>query len=556
MGKGGKFFGGVSNTPPFTGGRGVFPSTGAGSAALFSEIGQLAGVAATDWSWSALFADLDLDGWKDLYITNGIVRRPNDMDYLKFISSAEAQQQATDLQLIEKMPPGDVANYAYRNRQDLTFEDVSQAWGLDRRGCSNGAVYVDLDNDGDLDLVSNNLNAPASVLQNNTTAANWLKVKFKGLGKNPFGLGATVKLWTNGQVQYYENQCVRGFQSSVEPILTIGLGAYPQADSLQVTWPGGRQQMLYGVAVRQTLVLEQSAAHPVDMLASIPVTLAAQTIAIAGPPVADDLLAEKLLPWSLHTQGPMAATGDVNGDGTVDAVVGKQLYLRAGSGAMVAAALPAIAGNVSTAAATVALCERGVDGVKVGQGPGSICTTRVISGTGMPQITAITDCARAAERMGVPIIADGGIKYSGDIPKALAAGAQSVMIGSLFAGTEESPGETILYEGRTYKTYRGMGSISAMSRGSGDRYFQTDVNETRKLVAEGIEGMVPFKGALQDTVFQLVGGLRAGMGYVGAADVEALRRDARLIRVTMAGQIESHPHDVMITKEAPNYERR
>lgn len=215
-----------------------------------------------------------------------------------------------------------------------------------------------------------------------------------------------------------------------------------------------------------------------------------------------------------------------------------------------------IAGNVSTAAATVALCERGVDGVKVGQGPGSICTTRVISGTGMPQITAVTDCARAAERMGVPIIADGGIKYSGDIPKALAAGAQSVMIGSLFAGTEESPGETILYEGRTYKTYRGMGSISAMSRGSGDRYFQTDVNETRKLVAEGIEGMVPFKGALQDTVFQLVGGLRAGMGYVGAADVEALRRDARLIRVTMAGQIESHPHDVMITKEAPNYERR
>lgn len=349
MGKGGKFFGGVSNTPPFTGGRGGFPSTGAGSAALFSEIGQLAGVAATDWSWSALFADLDLDGWKDLYITNGIVRRPNDMDYLKFISSAEAQQQATDLQLIEKMPPGDVANYAYRNRQDLTFEDVSQAWGLDRRGCSNGAVYVDLDNDGDLDLVSNNLNAPASVLQNNTTAANWLKVKFKGLGKNPFGLGATVKLWTNGQVQYYENQCVRGFQSSVEPILTIGLGAYPQADSLQVTWPGGRQQMLYGVAVRQTLVLEQSAAHPVNMLASIPVTLAAQTIAIAGPPVADDLLAEKLLPWSLHTQGPMAATGDVNGDGTVDAVVGKQLYLRAGSGAMVAAALPAIAGNVSTA---------------------------------------------------------------------------------------------------------------------------------------------------------------------------------------------------------------
>ncbi len=215
-----------------------------------------------------------------------------------------------------------------------------------------------------------------------------------------------------------------------------------------------------------------------------------------------------------------------------------------------------IAGNVSTAAATVALIERGVDAVKVGQGPGSICTTRVVTGAGMPQITAITECARAAERFGVPIVADGGIKYSGDITKAIAAGAHAVMIGSLFAGTEESPGETILYEGRSYKTYRGMGSIGAMTRGSGDRYFQTNVNETRKLVAEGIEGMVPYKGPLQDTVFQLVGGLRAGMGYVGARDIETLRRDARLIRVTMAGQIESHPHDVTITKEAPNYERR
>ncbi|NTU81014.1 MAG: IMP dehydrogenase [Chloroflexales bacterium] len=215
-----------------------------------------------------------------------------------------------------------------------------------------------------------------------------------------------------------------------------------------------------------------------------------------------------------------------------------------------------VAGNVSTATATVALIERGADAIKVGQGPGSICTTRVVTGAGMPQVTAITECARAAERFGVPVIGDGGIKYSGDIAKALAAGAHSVMIGSLFAGTEESPGETILYEGRSYKTYRGMGSIGAMSRGSGDRYFQTNVNETRKLVAEGIEGMVPFKGSLQDTVFQLVGGLRAGMGYVGAKDVEALRRDARLIRITMAGQIESHPHDVTVTKEAPNYERR
>jgi IMP dehydrogenase len=213
-----------------------------------------------------------------------------------------------------------------------------------------------------------------------------------------------------------------------------------------------------------------------------------------------------------------------------------------------------IGGNVSTAAATLALIERGVDAVKVGQGPGSICTTRVVTGSGMPQITAVADCARAAERYGVPIIADGGIKYSGDIPKALVAGAHSVMIGSLFAGTDESPGESILYEGRSYKTYRGMGSIGAMRLGSGDRYFQS--GEGKKLVAEGIEGMVAYKGQLGDSVFQLVGGLRAGMGYVGARDIEALRRDARFIRVTMAGQIESHPHDVTITKEAPNYERK
>jgi IMP dehydrogenase len=214
-----------------------------------------------------------------------------------------------------------------------------------------------------------------------------------------------------------------------------------------------------------------------------------------------------------------------------------------------------IAGNVSTGAAAAALCERGVDALKVGQGPGSICTTRVVSGAGMPQITAISDCARVAERFGAPVIADGGIKYSGDIAKAIAAGAHSVMIGSLFAGTEESPGETILYEGRSYKSYRGMGSIGAMQRGSGDRYFQSN-GEGRKLVAEGIEGMVPYKGPLGDTVFQLVGGLRSGMGYVGAKDIAALRRDARFIRISMAGLVESHPHDVTITKEAPNYERR
>lgn len=212
-----------------------------------------------------------------------------------------------------------------------------------------------------------------------------------------------------------------------------------------------------------------------------------------------------------------------------------------------------IAGNVSTAAATIALIERGVDAVKVGQGAGSICTTRVISGSGMPQITAIADCARAAERSGIPIIADGGVKNSGDIAKALAAGAHTVMLGGMLAGVDEAPGEMILYEGRAYKSYRGMGSISAMQQGSGDRYFQSG---TTKLVAEGIEGRVPYKGPLSDTIFQMVGGLRSGMGYVGAHDIDELRQNTRFMRITNAGLIESHPHDITITKEAPNYERR
>jgi len=211
-----------------------------------------------------------------------------------------------------------------------------------------------------------------------------------------------------------------------------------------------------------------------------------------------------------------------------------------------------IAGNVATAEGARALIERGADGVKVGVGPGSICTTRVVSGAGMPQITAISECAAAAEPAGVPIIADGGIKYSGDISKAIAAGAHSVMIGNLFAGTEESPGETILYEGRSFKAYRGMGSLGAMQEGASDRYFQAGLT---KLVPEGIEGMVPHKGPLADLVYQLVGGLRSGMGYCGCASIEELRRKARFVRVTAAGLRESHPHDVFITKEAPNYER-
>jgi IMP dehydrogenase len=215
--------------------------------------------------------------------------------------------------------------------------------------------------------------------------------------------------------------------------------------------------------------------------------------------------------------------------------------------------LDLIAGNVATEGATEDLIQLGVDAVKVGIGPGSICTTRVVTGVGVPQVTAIAHCAKAAQRHGIPIIADGGIKYSGDISKALATGASSVMIGSLFAGTEESPGETILYQGRTFKAYRGMGSIGAMRRGSADRYFQEADAGDEKLVPEGIEGMVPYKGSLQALIPQLVGGLRAGMGYCGARDIDTLRREARFVRVTAAGLKESHAHDVVITKEAPNY---
>jgi IMP dehydrogenase len=210
-------------------------------------------------------------------------------------------------------------------------------------------------------------------------------------------------------------------------------------------------------------------------------------------------------------------------------------------------------GNVATAEGTTALIEAGVNVVKVGVGPGSICTTRIVSGVGVPQITAIGSCAKAAVRHNVPIIADGGVKFSGDITKALAAGAHSVMIGGLFAGTEESPGETILYQGRTYKVYRGMGSIGAMGQGSRDRYGQADVMESNKLVPEGIEGQVPYKGSLSFNIHQLVGGLRAGMGYLGCRNVGMLQTKSRFMQVTAAGLREGHVHDVFITKEAPNY---
>lgn len=216
--------------------------------------------------------------------------------------------------------------------------------------------------------------------------------------------------------------------------------------------------------------------------------------------------------------------------------------------------LQVIGGNVATAEATEALIQRGADGVKVGVGPGSICTTRVIAGVGVPQLTAIMDCARAAEKHGVPIIADGGIRYSGEVVKALAAGAQSVMVGNLLAGTEESPGEKILYEGRSFKVYRAMGSVSAMREGrSRDRYFQDSEAPAEKLVPEGIEGKVPYKGPVSDTIFQMIGGLRAGMGYCGAGNLKELKEKAVFIQQTTHGLRESHPHDVDITREAPNY---
>lgn len=212
-----------------------------------------------------------------------------------------------------------------------------------------------------------------------------------------------------------------------------------------------------------------------------------------------------------------------------------------------------IAGNVATAEATVDLIKAGVDGVKVGIGAGSICTTRVIAGVGVPQLTAVIECAKAAKKYNIPVIADGGLKQTGDIPKAIAAGADSVMIGGMFAGTDETPGENVLFEGRSYKVYRGMGSLEAMKEGSKDRYFQDMEDDIKKLVPEGIEGIVPYKGPLKDTIYQIIGGLRSSMGYCGAKDIEEMKTKTKFVKITNAGLRESHPHDVKITKEAPNY---
>ena len=215
--------------------------------------------------------------------------------------------------------------------------------------------------------------------------------------------------------------------------------------------------------------------------------------------------------------------------------------------------LPLVGGNVATAEGTEALIKAGVSAVKIGVGPGSICTTRVVAGVGVPQFTAVLDASRVARQADIPVIADGGIKFSGDVVKALAAGASSVMVGSLFAGTDEAPGEVVLYQGRSYKVYRGMGSVGAMTDGSADRYFQADIRDSSKLVPEGIEGRIPYRGSLTSNIHQLVGGLRSGMGYVGARTLEELRDRARFVRISSAGRQESHVHDVIITKEAPNY---
>ncbi|HNA97814.1 MAG TPA: IMP dehydrogenase, partial [Chitinophagaceae bacterium] len=214
-----------------------------------------------------------------------------------------------------------------------------------------------------------------------------------------------------------------------------------------------------------------------------------------------------------------------------------------------------VGGNIATGSAAKALADAGADAVKVGVGPGSICTTRVVAGVGVPQLSAIYDCALALKGSGVPVIGDGGIRYTGDIVKALAGGANTIMAGSVFAGTEESPGSTVILEGRKFKTYRGMGSMEAMQEGSKDRYFQDVEDDIKKLVPEGIVGRVPYKGTLSEVVYQFIGGLKAGMGYCGAKDIPALQEKSQFVRITTAGVAESHPHDVTITNEAPNYSR-
>ncbi len=298
----------------------------------FSEIAQFAGVDATDWSWAALFCDLDNDGWQDIFITNGIWQRPNDLDYLKFTSNREVQQRATNLELAAQMPPGLVPNYAYRNRRDLTFENVSETWGLALVGCSNGAAYADLDNDGDLDLVVNNLNAPALIFANKTneqTAHSYLRIGLSDPeSRNRFGIGARVEVYAGGQLQVRELQTTRGFQSAVEPVLHFGLGEQAQVDSVRVRWPDGKWQILQNISVNQQITIVKKQDLPLWTPNSAKPHLFMEISKAVGLDFThrentyNDFNQEKLLPHKLSTQGPKLAIGDVNGDGRPDCYIG------------------------------------------------------------------------------------------------------------------------------------------------------------------------------------------------------------------------------------------
>ncbi len=305
-------------------------------------------------------------------------------------------------------------------------------------------------------------------------------------------------------------------------------------EKLLVVTPGGE---LLGLITVKDILNAQSHPHAIK-------DSAGRLRVGAAVGVGADLQARVHALMSEHVDVIVVDTAHGHSKGVLDAVKGLRAEFPD---------LQIVAGNIATAAGYAALCDAGADGVKLGIGPGSICTTRVVAGVGVPQISAILECAAVARKRGVPIIADGGIKYSGDVVKALAAGADSVMVGSLFAGTDEAPGELVLYQGRSYKVYRGMGSLGAMKAGSKDRYFQGGVSDERKLVPEGIEGRVPYRGPLADSLYQIVGGLRSGMGYCGAASIADLQANAELRRITSQGLRESHVHDVIITKEAPNY---
>ncbi len=358
--------------------------------------------------------------------------------------------------------------------------------------------------------------------------------------------GLLVGILTNRDIRFVERLEQKVSEIMTRELVTAPVGTtFEEAkallhehriEKLPVVSETGELQGLYTI-----LDVEKEQRYPLSAKDS-----RGRLVCAAAVGVGDDCLRRVPLLVEAGVDAVVIDTAHGHSKGVIDAVRDtKQKYPE----------LQVIAGNIASGEAAAALIEAGVDAVKVGIGPGSICTTRVVAGVGVPQISAITDVVKVAGPAGVPIIADGGIKFSGDVVKAIAAGANTVMVGSLLAGTDESPGERILYQGRSYKAYRGMGSIGAMKQGSKDRYFQGDVESDQKLVPEGIEGRVPYKGAAQAVIYQLLGGLRSGMGYVGAADLEKLRACDRFVRITNAGLNESHVHDVIITEEAPNYNR-